>query len=43
VVVDDADHDLVVGDGLADHLEITGAKGARHERDRVGVDLIECG
>src|SRR5260370_8897036 len=41
VVIDDADHDLLVSHDPADCLEIAGARGADFEGQRVGVDLIE--
>jgi hypothetical protein len=41
VVVDDAEHDLLVSHDPADRLEIAGARGAGFEGQRVGIDLIE--
>ena len=41
VMIDDADHDLLVSHCPADRFEIAGARGARFEGQRVGIDLIQ--
>jgi hypothetical protein len=41
VVVDDADHNLLVSHDPADRFEIAGARGADFEGQRVGIDLVQ--